>query len=51
MRVKRKHKVKTPNTVESRRPYGTLEGDSAWVTPLGEYNIIHYDSPTDKEIC
>jgi len=30
--------------------YGTYEDRGAWVTPLGEYNIIHYDCPTKEEI-
>lgn len=33
------------------KPQKTYETEDAWVTPLGEYSIIHYDCPTDKEIC
>lgn len=32
------------------RPQRTYETKDALVTPLGEYRIIHYDCPTDKEI-
>ena len=32
------------------RPYKTYMKDDVWVTPLGNYNILHYDCPTDKEI-
>ena len=30
--------------------YGTYEDGNAWITPLGDYNIIHYDCPTEHEI-
>jgi hypothetical protein len=30
--------------------YGTYEDDNTWITPLGDYNIIHYDCPTEHEI-
>lgn len=30
--------------------YGTYETEDAWITPLGEYNIIHYDCPDKEEI-
>ena len=30
--------------------YETYEEGNTWITPLGEYNIIHYDCPTKKEI-
>lgn len=50
MKVKREQKAKISNIVRSRRPYGTFEENSAWITPLGEYNIVHYDCPTDGEI-
>jgi hypothetical protein len=32
------------------RNYGTYEDGSAWITPLGDYNIIHYDCPSNHEI-
>ena len=32
------------------RPYGTYTENGAWVTPIGNYNILHYDCPTDEEI-
>ena len=32
------------------RSYGTYLENKAWVTPLGNYNIFHYDCPTDEEI-
>jgi len=30
--------------------YGTYEKGDSWVTPFGEYNIVHYDCPTEEEI-
>jgi hypothetical protein len=30
--------------------YETYEEEKAWITPVGEYNIIHYDCPSKKEI-
>lgn len=30
--------------------YGTYETQDAWITPLCDYNIIHYDCPTAEEI-
>ncbi len=32
------------------RPHRTYLDGTAWVTPLGKYNILHYDCPTDDEI-
>jgi len=30
--------------------YGTYEDGNAWITPLDNYNIVHYDCPTENEI-
>ena len=30
--------------------YGTYEEGNTWITPLGDYNIYHYDCPTKEEI-
>ena len=35
---------------EKIRPYRTYREADAWVTPIGNYNIVHYDCPTDEEI-
>lgn len=32
------------------RPYGTYMKAGVWITPVGNYNILHYDCPTDEEI-
>ncbi len=32
------------------RPHKTYPEGNAWITPLGKYNIVHYDYPTDAEI-
>ena len=45
------NKKREPNIHKCLRPYGTYEEGNDWITPLGEYNIIHQDCPTDEEIC
>lgn len=55
MRLLNKGRIQIAKKVEMQRniqikPYGTYMKDNVWVTPIGNYNILHYDCPTDEEI-
>ena len=30
--------------------YGTYETEHEWITPIGKYNVVHLDCPTEQEI-